>query len=58
LKKIRLFYNDVSGDSGVEYGLLLVCVALAIIFAGGFLGSALNNLFSTIAAELPFYQPG
>ena len=55
MKKVRMFYKDVSGDSGVEYGILLACLALAIIFALGFLGSGLNNLFSTITDELPFH---
>jgi Flp pilus assembly pilin Flp len=52
---VRMFYKDVSGDSGVEYALLLACIAVAIIVAVGFMGSAINDLFNTITNELPFH---
>jgi Flp pilus assembly pilin Flp len=53
--KVRLFYKDVSGSSGAEYGILLACIAVAIIVAVGYLGSAISDLFNSIAAELPFH---
>jgi pilus assembly protein Flp/PilA len=49
---IKNFANDESGASAAEYAVLLTIVTAALIAAVGFLGTAISNVFSSVAATL------
>ena len=51
---VKIFYNDESGASSMEYCILLACIAIAILSAVGIFGSTVNGLFTKNNAELPF----
>jgi pilus assembly protein Flp/PilA len=44
---IRKFYQDVSGTTAVEYGLLVFFIALVVVAGIGALGTAVTGLFTT-----------
>ena len=44
-KLMNWLKNEESGQGMVEYGLIIVFVALAVILGLTFLGGSLNNLF-------------
>lgn len=46
------FISDEQGATAIEYGLIAALVAVAIIAALLFLGSALNGIFSQVGTEL------
>ncbi len=48
----RRFMRDERGVTAIEYGLIASLIALAIIVGAGNLGTALDTLFTNIAAEL------
>ena len=49
---IRSFMNDESGATAIEYGLIAVGIAVAIIAAVGLLGDSLEGMFTTVGAAL------
>ena len=51
-KYLRSFYSDESGATAIEYGLIAALVAVAAIGAFQLVGTALNNIFNTLAAQL------
>ena len=51
-KYLRSFYSDESGATAIEYGLIAALVAVAAITAMTALGSALTNIFNTVANKL------
>ena len=46
-KLMNWLKNEESGQGMVEYGLIIVVVALVVIVGLGLLGGRLNNLFGT-----------
>jgi pilus assembly protein Flp/PilA len=46
MERIKNFFNDESGASAVEYGLLVALIAVVISVAVGTLGTALNTKFT------------
>jgi len=49
MEKIRNFFQDESGASAVEYGLLVALIAVAIIGAVTTLGGSIKTTFTTAA---------
>ena len=41
------------GQGLVEYGLILVLIAIAIVLIVGFVGAKINNTFSKIGSAVP-----
>ncbi len=48
----RRFMRDEEGVTAIEYGLIAALIAVAIIVSVGSVGTALNALFTEIAASL------
>jgi pilus assembly protein Flp/PilA len=46
------FWNDESGATAIEYGLIAAGIALAIIAVVNGLGTNLNTMFSSINSSL------
>jgi pilus assembly protein Flp/PilA len=46
---IRQFYEDQSGATAIEYGLIASLIAVAIIVGAKALGSQINNTFNTVS---------
>jgi pilus assembly protein Flp/PilA len=46
------FTNDTSGANAIEYGLIALLVAVAIIVGATALGSQLNTTFKSLSASL------
>ena len=49
---MKRFFQDESGASAVEYGLLVALIAVVIIGAVTALGSALKNMFTGVATTI------
>lgn len=47
------FLKDSKGQTLIEYGLLLVLIAVVVIGAVTIVGHKTNNTFSTIGSSLP-----
>jgi pilus assembly protein Flp/PilA len=47
MEVIRNFWQDESGASSVEYGLLVTLIAASIIGVVSSLGQAMNNIFQS-----------
>lgn len=52
------FLMDEDGATAIEYGLIAALVGIFIIAALGFLGSALDNAFSSVANQINNATPG
>jgi pilus assembly protein Flp/PilA len=52
METVRNFFNDESGASAVEYGLLVSLIAVAIIGAVTALGGKLSDLFTGVSAKV------
>jgi pilus assembly protein Flp/PilA len=50
---MKRFWNDESGATAVEYGLMVALIAVAIIGAVFLLGGKLSALFTSVSASLP-----
>jgi pilus assembly protein Flp/PilA len=51
-KLMNWLKNEESGQGMVEYGLIIVFVALAVILALTFLGDSLSNMFNDIGTKV------
>lgn len=51
-KLLSRFYNDESGATAIEYGLIATLIAVAIISGATLLGGNLNTKFSNIAKKI------
>ena len=51
-RRVMCFVKEEDGASAVEYGLLVALIAVVIWLAVSNVGTALNNMFTTIAANL------
>ena len=49
---IKNFWDDESGATAIEYGLIAALIALAIVVGAGALGNALNAQFKNIGNAL------
>lgn len=49
--KIRTFLTEESGATAIEYGLLAMLIAVAIIGSFAVLGNSLEELFNNGASE-------
>ena len=52
LKFLHKFRRDERGISSIEYAMLAVGVALAILAGAQFLGNSINNGLSTIGSDV------
>jgi pilus assembly protein Flp/PilA len=52
LKMFHQFYNDESGATALEYGLIAALVSVAAIGALTQLGGALTGIFGTVSGKL------
>ncbi len=57
MEKIRNFFNDESGASAVEYGLLVSLIACVIVIAVKTLGQTLNTKFGDANTTDPIGAP-
>lgn len=46
---VKRFWNDESGATAVEYGLMVALIAVVIIVSVALLGTNLNNKFKNVA---------
>ena len=53
LQKFLSFLRDEEGASAIEYALLVALIALAITAGATTLGTKINAMFNTAAAQLP-----
>jgi pilus assembly protein Flp/PilA len=51
MRQLRLFLNDQSGATAVEYGLLAALVSVAIIGGVTAAGQAIAGMFNWITAQ-------
>jgi pilus assembly protein Flp/PilA len=51
-RSLLKFWNDESGATAIEYGLIAAGIALAIIAVVNGLGSALNDKFTSVNSSL------
>jgi len=49
---IRMFLNDESGATAIEYGLIASLIAVAIIAGASALGTNLASVFTSLATQL------
>jgi pilus assembly protein Flp/PilA len=52
MERIKNFFKDESGASGVEYGLLVALIAVGIIAAVSSIGGKLKTAFETVDGKL------
>ena len=52
MEKLKKFLKDENGSNAIEYGLIAVLIALAIIAGATAVGTALDGTFSTAATTL------
>ena len=48
MERIKNFFNDESGATAVEYGLMVALIAVVIIGAVTTLGTTLSDKFTTV----------
>ncbi|GBD42356.1 hypothetical protein HRbin39_01747 [bacterium HR39] len=53
MRTLRALWQDESGATAIEYGLIAALVAVAIIAVLTTLGTRLTNTFQTVADQLP-----
>ena len=53
MERIKNFFNDESGASAVEYGLLVALIAVVVIGAVTAIGTKLKGTFESVEAALP-----
>ncbi|HSK18063.1 MAG TPA: Flp family type IVb pilin [Longimicrobiales bacterium] len=49
---MKRFWNDESGATAVEYGLMVALIAVVIIVSVALLGTNLNNKFNSVAGSV------
>ena len=52
MQKLARFFNDESGATAIEYGLIAALIAVAIITAVTSLGENAGDTFNSIANEM------
>ena len=54
---LKTFYQDVSGATAIEYGLIAAGIAVAIIAAVFALGEDITGFFTSVSTELKSKTP-
>jgi pilus assembly protein Flp/PilA len=49
MERMRNFFRDTSGDTAVEYGLLIALICIVCIIAIGNLGKNLSAVFTNVS---------
>jgi len=52
MRQLRLYLNDQSGATAVEYALLGALIGIAIIAGATAVGQAVNNMFVNVDARV------
>lgn len=52
MSQLHAFFRDQRGNTLIEYGLIVTCIAIAILGAAGALGTQLGSFFTTTAGSL------
>jgi len=52
MTKLYRFFNDESGVTAIEYGLIAAGIGIAIVLVVGQVGDALVTLFESVEAAL------
>jgi len=52
LKVVLKFYNDESGATAIEYGLIAALIAVSLIAGLSALGTSFENLFNGTTSEI------
>jgi pilus assembly protein Flp/PilA len=52
MSKMVAFWNNESGATAIEYGLIAAGISVAIIAAVNALGTTLNTTFTSISTQL------
>jgi pilus assembly protein Flp/PilA len=52
MAKLKLFFEDESGATAIEYGLITGLIAVVIITAVTTVGTKVSKQFSTVASKL------
>jgi pilus assembly protein Flp/PilA len=50
---IKSLWNDESGATAVEYGIMVALIAVAIVTTVGLIGEGLDGAFQTVLDALP-----
>lgn len=53
MKKIKNFFNDESGATAVEYGIMVALIAAVIVTIVGVLGGQVNDAFQKVSDAMP-----
>ena len=51
--RLKEWLYDESGATAIEYGLIAVCISLAIALASALMGADIASVFDRLAAALP-----
>ena len=57
LTDMKTFYQDISGATAIEYGLIAAGIAVAIIAAVFALGDDITGFFESVSSELKTKTP-
>ena len=57
-KILHQIWQDTSGATAIEYGLMAALVSVASITAMGALGNSLNNSFTYVGGQMAKAQTG
>jgi len=49
---VTRFIKDESGATAIEYGLIAALISIALIVGAGKIGTAVNNKFENVAAQM------
>ena len=49
---LRRFFNDESGATAIEYGLIATLIAVAMIVGATALGTKLNSVFNGLSTKM------
>ncbi len=52
MKTLKAFFNDESGATAIEYGLIAAGISVAIIVMVNTIGTQLNTSFDSISTQL------
>ncbi|MBB3966239.1 MULTISPECIES: Flp family type IVb pilin [Rhizobium] len=53
MRLLKAFVADRNGATAIEYGLIAALIATALITGVGAVSGQLNNIFTTIANQIP-----
>jgi pilus assembly protein Flp/PilA len=53
MRKLKRFFKEEEGVTAIEYALIAMLIAVAIIGAVTVIGTSLQNPFNTVDAALP-----